>query len=125
MEGRILALDYGKRRIGVAISDPDRTIAFPREVWEGKTLNEVKNAISVLIQEEGVNLVIIGLPLSMDGTKTAQTKETEAFISELTSLGVPIECMDERLTTAQADRTGGDDAIAAQIILKTYLDKIG
>ena len=117
--GRILALDYGKRRMGVAITDPDQTVAFPRDVLKGGDLVALKR----LIQEEKIELILVGLPVALSGEKTAQTRETEGFIEKLSTLGVPIQTMDERWTTVQADRTGGDDAVAAQILLKTYLDK--
>ena len=117
--GRILALDYGKRRMGVAITDPDQTVAFPRDVLKGGDLASLKK----LIQEEQIELILVGLPVALSGEKTAQTRETEGFIEKLSTLGVPIQTMDERWTTVQADRTGGDDAVAAQILLKTYLDK--
>ena len=67
--------------------------------------------------------MLVGLPVALSGKKTAQTRETEVFIEKLAVLGIPIETMDERWTTVQADRTGGDDAVVAQILLKTYLDK--
>ena len=117
--GRILALDYGKRRMGVAITDPDQTVAFPRDVLKGGDLVSLKK----LVQEEQIELILVGLPVALSGEKTAQTRETEGFIKKLSTLGVPIQTMDERWTTVQADRTGGDDAVAAQILLKTYLDK--
>lgn len=117
--GRILALDYGKRRMGVAITDPDQTVAFPRDVLKGGDLVSLKK----LVQEEQIELILVGLPVALSGEKTAQTRETEGFIEKLSTLGVPIQTMDERWTTVQADRTGGDDAVVAQILLKTYLDK--
>lgn len=123
MSGKILALDYGKKRIGVAITDPDQTVAFPRETWKGKTNIQVLETLKNLIKEEKVCEIVVGFPLALSGEKTAQTRETEVFIETLSHLGIPIHTMDERWTTIQADLTGGDDAVAAQILLKTYLDK--
>jgi putative Holliday junction resolvase len=121
--GKILALDYGKRRIGVAISDPDQTVAFPREVWEVDSIEWVINQLKNIISEENVEMVIVGHPLSLSGKETAQTRENNDFIEKITGLGVPIERMDERWSTVQAERSGGDDAVAAQILLSTYLDR--
>lgn len=122
---RILGLDYGKKRIGIAISDPEGTVAFPREVLENKGLESTLVHLEKLTKEEGVGIIIVGWPLSLDGKQTAQTEETNTFIETLQShLNIKIEKMDERWTTAQADRTDGDDAVAAQIILQTYLDMV-
>lgn len=107
--------------MGVAITDPERRVAFPRGVFSGSDLKALKK----LVADEKVELIVVGLPLSLSGKKTDQTRETEAFIEEVKTWGVPVETMDERLTTVQAHRTGGDDAVAAQILLKTYLDKHG
>lgn len=122
---KILALDYGEKRIGVAITDPDQTVAFPRTVWKGKSYKEVLAELATLIHEEGIEKIIVGFPLALSGEKTAQTRETEIFIETLSQLEIPIVTMDERWTTIQADLTGGDDSVAAQILLKTYLDKNG
>ncbi len=120
---RLLALDYGTKRIGIAISDPEKTVAFPREVI--KNTPETINYLKKLIDEEKVEAIIVGWPLSLGGTETDQTRKTEAFIDLLEAdLSVPIKKMDERWTTAQADRYQGDDAMAAQIILQNYLDMV-
>ena len=117
--GKILALDYGKQRIGVAITDQEQSVAFPRETISKDHLNRIKT----LIQDEKIVLLIVGIPLSLSGEETAQTTETREFIEKLRDFDVPIELIDERWTTIQATLSGGDDAVAAQIILKTYLDK--
>lgn len=120
---RILALDYGSKHIGVAISDPEHIVAFPRMVL--KNNKEIFNELKKIIEQEGVSQIIIGWPLSLDGKITNQTTQTASFITELeTILKLPITKMDERWTTAQADRYQGDDAMAAQIILQTYLDMV-
>ena len=120
---RILGLDYGSKRIGVAISDPEQTVAFPREVIQNN--EETINYLKKLITEEGVGEIVVGWPLSLSGTETDQTRQTTAFIQLLeANLSLPIKKMDERWTTAQADRTGGDDAVAAQIILQNHLDML-
>lgn len=119
--GKILALDYGKQRIGVAISDPGQSVAFPRETIRENHLNR----IGTLIEEEEIELLVVGIPLSLSGEETPQTTETREFIEKLRDFNIPIELMDERWTTIQANLSGGDDSVAAQIILKTHLDKNG
>lgn len=122
---KVIGIDYGLKRIGIAISDPDGTVAFPRETLTKKSTEEVIQYLKDLIQEEEVGKIIIGWPLSLEGKITAQTEKTEVFINALNeSIDIPIEKMDERWTTAQADRTQGDDAVAAQIILQNHLDVV-
>jgi putative holliday junction resolvase len=120
---RILGLDYGTKRIGVAISDPEQTVAFPRDIFQNNDL--LLGRLKKLITEEKIVEIVVGWPLSLEGKETGQTRKTGAFIALLEeSLDIPITKMDERWTTAQADRSGGDDAVAAQIILQNRLDVV-
>jgi len=123
MKGRIIALDYGSRRIGVAISDPEQTVAFPRDVWVGESDEGILKKLRTLIDAEEAVQIIVGWPLSLQGEITKQTQETAEFIDKIAVLGVPIEKMDERWTTIQAERSGGADDVAAQILLDTYLTR--
>ncbi len=122
---RILALDYGSRYIGMAISDPEKTVAFPREIFDYKDKKSLIPYLKQLIQDEKIAEIVVGWPLSLGGNQTKQTTQTEDFIEQLKAdLEIPIQKMDERWTTAQAKRFEGDHSVAAQIILQTYLDMI-
>jgi len=76
------------------------------------------------MKEDNVERIILGWPLSLQGEITDQTRKTERFLNVLKgAFTIPIEILDERLTTIQAEKTGGDDSVAAQIILQTWLDR--
>lgn len=122
---RILGLDYGEKHTGVAISDPGLKIAFPRAMWHGMTLNQVLEAIRELIVRDQVGCIVVGWPLNLKGEPTQQTQKTQRFIEFLrNSLEVEVQKIDERWSTIQAKKSGGDDSVAAQILLQTYLDMI-
>jgi putative holliday junction resolvase len=119
---RILALDYGRKYTGVAISDPEETVAFPRGILLFE--DHFYEKLGEIVKEESIGLIIVGWPLSLGGNETAQTKETGEFIQELEkTLKIPVKKMDERWTSKQAEKLGGDHSTAAQIILQSYLDK--
>ena len=122
---RVLAIDYGTKRIGLALSDETQTLAreykilSPSEFWE---------QISLIISEELVGRVVIGLPLNMSGESTEKTDEAREFADTLkVKVSVPIEMVDERLSSVMAaEITGSDkniDSLAAQIFLQNYLNK--
>ena len=133
-KGRYLAIDFGDRRIGLAISDFDKQIAFPREVLEGSPKKAILK-IKKLCEEENVVRVIVGLPIQMDGTVGERFVKTHAFGAELRGgLGdIPVEFFDERLTTRRAGQLlqeqgvsaknakGARDMVSAQVILEAYL----
>jgi putative Holliday junction resolvase len=133
--GRVLGLDLGDVRIGVAISDPDRRIAVPLgTVHVGRPPGELK-AIAALVAEHDVALVVLGHPRSMDGSRGTRAVLAETFADTLRSfLTVPVELQDERLSTVEAERglrqagvKGPDrraviDAAAARVILQSWLD---
>ena len=132
---RIMGLDYGSRRIGVAMSDELLLTAQGSKTIFNNTTAESISAIASLVKENGVVEVVIGLPISMNGTHSQKTKEVIGFAEELTkSVSVPVKTWDERLTTAQAERAlleadmsrlkrkRLNDMIAAQLILQGYLD---
>lgn len=123
---RVLALDYGAARCGVALSDPTGTIASPLDavVRPGSKagLAEIVN----LVRERGVETVVVGLPLTLAGEESAQTAEARGFAARVEAgvAPVPVELYDERLTTAQARRTGGaasEDSRAAAHLLDAWL----
>jgi len=110
----------------VAISDPGKTVAFPRMVLSNRGDEAVLAELKKLIESDPIERIILGWPLSLQSEVTDQTRKTERFLNVLKgALTIPIEILDERFTTIQAEKTGGDDSVAAQIILQTWLDKNG
>jgi putative Holliday junction resolvase len=126
---RVLALDYGAARTGVAISDATGTIARPLDVVERAATDGGITEVRALVDEHGAELVVVGMPLTLRGERGAQADETEAFVEALRSvLDVPVETYDERFTTAIAARAGGaadEDARAAAHLLESYLQSVG
>ena len=115
---KVLALDYGSARTGVAVSDPSGTLARPL-----CTVPPSVDEIRRLVTEEDVERVVVGLPLTLRGTHGDQARETERFVEELrAALDVPIETFDERFTTTLAGPGPGDDARAAAHLLSSYLE---
>ena len=132
---RILALDIGEKRIGVAVSDALNITAQGLDVIARKNTDDTLRRIRVIVKEYDVSKIIVGLPLNMNGTKGPSAKLTEAFADLLRKeIPVQIEMVDERLTTAQGERflLEADvsrrkrklviDRIASQLILQTYMD---
>jgi len=133
--GRILGLDYGRRRIGVAISDPLGLTAQPLETWKGLRWEEVTEKICTLIDPLGVERVILGFPLTLAGEKGKMAQEVQKFTTHLQKrISIPITLWDERLTSVQAGRIIHSldkkpsrkkervDLIASVLLLQNYLD---
>ena len=122
---RILALDYGAARTGVAISDATGTIVRPYGVVERAATPRGLERIVELVRDEVVERVVVGIPLTLRGEHGEQARETEAFVSDLRdALAVPVETYDERFTTSLAAQVSGDapeDARAAAHLLESYL----
>ncbi len=121
---RILALDHGSARCGCAVSDPTGTIVRPIDPISPPD----PAAVIAIVDDLGVEMVLVGLPVSLDGTEGAQALEARAFSDQLAALlEVPVETYDERLTTkmAAASRRGGsraaEDSLAAAHLLDSYL----
>ena len=134
---RILALDYGTRRIGVAVSDELKMIATPLEFIPAEPFASFLTRLNELIREKQVELLLIGLPRNMDGTYGPAAQKVQEFVALLKqSVAVPIKMWDERLTTAQANRflIAAEvrrskrrlkvDQTAAAILLQSYLDSL-
>lgn len=136
---RILALDVGERHVGVAISDPTGLIARPLLTLEHTSDEDDFVAIADLVAEHGAELVVVGRPLSLDGTEGPQARRVARYTEGLAEhVSVPVVAWDERFSTARADailrqtrkekakrraRSNGEiDAIAAAVILQDYLD---
>jgi putative Holliday junction resolvase len=146
----ILAVDYGRARIGLALADAETRMALPLSTLERVNRNEDMRRLRELAREHGVKQIVVGLPLRLDGTRGEMAEETERFAQRLRKqVGVPVETVDERLTSWEAERLmeeiqgrfirdeklgGGKkpknaiakmsvDAVAAAVILKEYLDR--
>lgn len=122
---KILGIDYGEKRIGLAVSDESLTLARELEILSP---NEFWKQILNLIAEHNLNLIVLGWPLNMSGEQTEKTKEVEKFKLKLEAkTGLKVEVMDERLSSQMAENLPGGrknvDSLAAQIILQNYLDK--
>ena len=121
---KVLALDYGAARTGVAVSDPTGMLARPLTVVERAATEAGIARLAELVRDEGAELVVVGLPLTLRGEHGAQAQETERFVDSLRAvLDVPVEVFDERFTTALAGGGGRapEDARAAAHLLSSYL----
>lgn len=136
--GRIMGIDYGLRRIGIALSDVTHLIAKGYETinWNGRDIDWALNRISEIIKEQDVTDIVLGRPLRTDGTKSETEEKVEAFAALLTeSCGLPIHYIDERFTTVIASQylhAAGKkadkhkkviDQVAAEVLLQDYLDR--
>ena len=123
---KVLALDYGSARTGVAVSDPTGTLARPLEVVENASASAGLKHLAELVEREEVEQIVVGLPVTLRGERGAQAEETEAFVSALRAvIEVPIESFDERFTTKLAEAQPSEapsDAVAAAHLLSTYLE---
>jgi putative Holliday junction resolvase len=146
----ILAVDYGRARMGLAIADSEMRMAQPLSTMERINRNEDMRRLRELVREHGVKQIVVGLPLRLDGTRGEMAEEVERFAQRVRKqIGVPLEMVDERLTSWEAERlleevqgrfihdeklTGSKkpenvqakmtvDAMAAAVILKEYLDR--
>src|SRR5712692_9606076 len=145
--GSILALDYGRARIGVAIADTDSQLARPLLTLERLNRNEDMRRLRELAREHSVRQIVVGLPLRLDGTRGEMAEEATRFAVRLNKqLGLPVDMIDERLTSWEAERLleeqsgrvlhdakhsasergsgrASVDAVAAAVILKEYLEQ--
>jgi putative Holliday junction resolvase len=132
---RVLALDVGERRIGVAVSDPTGTVARPLTAIVRASRQADLDAIGQLVEQHEVERVVVGLPLSLDGTEGPQARKIRRYADRLAqAIAVPLELWDERYSTVTAEEIlrskrkrsrrgrGQVDATAAAVFLQTYLD---
>jgi putative Holliday junction resolvase len=151
LPGTILAVDYGRARMGLAMADAESRLAQPLSTLERINRNEDMRRLREIVREHGVKQIVVGLPLRLDGTHGEMAEEAERFAQRVRKeIGVPVEMVDERLTSWEAERlleeTQGRfihdeknapgrkpkkaqakmtvDAVAAAMILKEYLDRI-
>ena len=132
---RVLGIDYGERRIGLALSDPMGIIAKPLRIIDRKKTTDYISEILNTSKEKNANIIVVGLPLTLRGKQSKQTEIVQKFIEKLTQLGkIPVVPIDERLSSVAAKKslqeqgvkTGYEksrvDETAAAIILQEYLD---
>ncbi len=123
---RVLALDYGSARCGVAVSDPSGTLATPLDPVLKPGTRRGLQRLAQLVDELGAERVVVGLPISLSGGDSAQTRETRAFAERLrAAVGVPVELYDERFTSSLAQQAGGTaslDSRAAAVLLDEWLN---
>ena len=137
MSGRVLALDVGSRRLGVAVSDPTGTVASPLATVARRTPAEDATALLALAAEQDATTVVAGLPVTLTGREGPAARAVRAYLEELRPLlgGLRLELADERLSTVAAERAlvGGGvrrrarrqvvDQVAASVFLQTWLDR--
>jgi putative Holliday junction resolvase len=145
--GHILAVDYGRARIGLAIASAESGVARPLATLDRINRNEDMRRLRELVREHGVKQIVVGLPLRLDGARGEMAGEAERFANRVRKqIGVPVELVDERLTSWEAERILeeefgrtlrddaaergkkkpakiGVDAVAAAVILREYLER--
>ena len=132
--GRVLGVDYGSSRVGLALSDPQKIIASPLDTLTNNGNDRLKKKLLEVIKEKNVEYIVIGLPIGLKGQETNQTKIVRKFAEEIRSLALPVYFQDERLSSLSAKRslikqnvkTGHNksfiDSTAAAIFLQQFLD---
>lgn len=133
---RTLGLDYGERRVGVAVSDPTGRIATPLETVDRRARGGVLLRIAAIVDEYEIGQIVVGLPLQMDGSVGEQAERARAFGSQVGErTGIPVAFIDERLTSVEATRVlavagakpGRNrdrvDRVAASLLLSAFLDR--
>ena len=129
---RVLGLDYGEKRIGMAISDDMQRLAVGIDTVENTDMSIFLEFLKKLCQREDIGIIVVGLPLNLSGNKTKKTVEARQFGLKIEeALGIPVEFQDERLTSRQAGELlkgikkdkGQIDKVSAQLILQCYLDR--
>lgn len=136
-QGKVLGIDYGDRRIGIAVSDYARQIPFVREYLKNTGKKNVLHALKTFCEKEDITLIVVGLPLNMEGKDSKQTQKVRRFVFALKKVvSIPIVLHDERLTTRRSnviltaignkeeEKKEKRDSIAASLILQNYLESI-
>lgn len=123
---KILSLDVGDRRVGVALGDDREGYVVTKPAMERRTDKQLVRELQAVIQAENISLILVGLPLTLRGGQSSQTRLVQEFIDRLKSqVAIPVQTADERLTTKlahAAGRTHDDDSAAAAFLLSTYLE---
>jgi len=135
---RVLGVDLGRKRIGLAVSDPDAKLAFPAGVLASRGRQRDLLALRALVREREIGRAVVGVPLHMNGRRGPEAEAAVRFAGELARLaGIPVDTLDERWTSVEAERAlretaagaravkqraGAVDETAAAILLRTYLE---
>lgn len=136
---RVLGIDFGSHRIGLALSDPGATIAYPLQVLQRQGKRKDLAALASLVDEHAVERIVVGLPIHMDGRRGPEAAAAEAFAAALgRATDLSVDLIDERWTTLEAERSLREagltgkrgrrrkehvDAVAASILLRCYLER--
>lgn len=130
---KVMGIDYGLKRTGIALSDESQCISVPLTSVKAESENVLLVEIEKIINLNNIKKIVVGIPLSLSGKATIQTKKTRNFVKilkgKIRSLDIPVIGFDERLTTKIAEiykrdtRNKDIDAISASVILQNYLDK--
>lgn len=131
----VIGIDWGEKRVGVAVSDPAGIVAVPMLTLEVTRQKDLFNSIKAICEEKEAEKIVVGIPINMDGSKGPMCDKVEAFIQRLSDhISIPVEKWDERMSTMTADkalieadmdnrkRKAVRDKLAAQVILQGYLD---
>ena len=123
---RYLGIDYGTKRVGLALSDESRRFAMPYRVLEGREV-VIKKEIERICKKENVTHIVVGLPAGLAGQETQMTRKAKMFAGSLKSLGLPVELENEFFSSGEAKRGPTKkqkiDAAAAALILQSYLER--
>lgn len=140
--GRILSIDYGRRRLGLAVSDPLRLTARPLTTWSRSNRRHDLARLRSLCREQRISLIVVGWPLQLGGTRGEMASEAARFAERIRAdLGIPVELVDERLSSWEAEQAVAEvavgklrsrnrkerqlDEVAAAVILRDYLRRSG
>jgi putative Holliday junction resolvase len=133
LRGRIMAIDYGRRHIGIALTDPERIIASPYGTLSVSDADDAVEQIMRLAEEQGVTELVVGLPKTLSGDEGPMAKEVRGWVANLSEVSdLPIHWVDERLTSREIERIPVSrrkrrertDHLAAALILRQYLEQI-
>ena len=135
--GRILAIDYGARRVGIAVSDPLRLTAQSLPTIQAKGVQKVLSELEAIIADKKIAEIVVGMPLNLKGEKSSAAQKVEKFVQHLTDrFSLPVHSWDERWTSIAAQRTIREfgkspsrhkekvDQISAMLILQSFLDHL-
>ena len=124
---KLLGIDYGDVKVGIAVADTESGMALPYEILNGVSWNKLFEELNKIIKSERIEKIIVGLPIDPKGKESIQAERVRKFITSLESeISIPVEVLDERYSTQEAQKLSPgrrEDDVAAMLILQNYLDK--